>query len=907
MLRKHTVYVHLVYQRQRGVSTRSLARINDVVDDKQTTSEHALTQPSQSPLTKIPSRLVNALDLSPLMNHVASYACTKRGKEAIIDLVYTPSPTEYMFGKGSGRKPTLFSNNQSQKRQKDWYNTDSRQSWKLTNDNTAAHKPPISIARSAEEATLEYNLVNEAMEILQSKTSLPPMFQLYDGVSSSSNNDVDSDDDEWVDVCLEPLPPGVDIYQELDLESILKADQIVKLLIQTYEWSASDAIQWNSPGLADVVKQMQCHANYNDNVEEDGKEDGSTPSSSTTIEGNINALRDLYQTLKGSVEVVRTGPNLSDPYNQFSYQFQLAKGNYPELDNLHTKEEQILKKKGDTSQKLAIIRNEISILEDKITRKLITAMTRGAQDVQRGMNALARLDIIFARASFGCDWNSRIPQIGKEGSLNVENFVHPVLALEAEVGSDKETNTITPIDLVIPGSGGYQALMLSGPNGGGKTLALKSFGLVSIMIKLGLPITTTSTGVDSRMIVDFFEDILVEVGDSQSISKHESTLMARLNALSSLIQAISCSDRDDAKLVLLDELGGGTDPAAGSAIAQAILEKLISTTTSCKIVATTHSPQLKALSIGNDLFETASVLMSNEKTPTFELRYGTTGESYALEAARRAQPQLPEDVLDRAANLMNRGDDNAVDSLKQYLLALEESQQKALETAKKTEQTWKEVCDYKNDMISKIQVSRMQLSRLESRLEIIFDTLKKEETASYELVGDSLEELRLLKRKVQTEEELLTEKGLRRVSQSYSFYDGEAVVIIAEGEWKGYDAVVKIVDKALDDSQSVTVVPVLDMFAMVDDNTEPIVLRRRDIAIFDYPDTFDTGDINIDSYSEKKQSSSNNVLSVLSTLNTGNSKAIASKPREEKVFTSARQRKAAAATTTKKKKKGKKR
>ena len=373
-----------------------------------------------------------------------------------------------------------------------------------------------------------------------------------------------------------------------------------------------------------------------------------------------------------------------------------------------------------------------------------------------------------------------------------------------------------------------------------------------------------------------------------------------------MIIAISCSD--DAKLVLLDELGGGTDPAAGSAIAQAILEKLISTTTSCKIVATTHSPQLKALSIGNDLFETASVLMSNEKTPTFELRYGTTGESYALEAARRAQPQLPEDVLDRAANLMNRGDDNAVDSLKQYLLALEESQQKALETAKKTEQTWKEVCDYKNDMISKIQVSRMQLSRLESRLEIIFDTLKKEETASYELVGDSLEELRLLKRKVQTEEELLSKKGLRRVSESYSFYDGEAVVIIAEGEWKGYDAVVKIVNTALDDSQSVTVVPVLDMFAMVDDNTEPIVLRRRDIAIFDYPDTFDTGDINIDSYSEKKQSSSNNVLSVLSTLNTGNSKAIASKPREEKIFTSARQRKAAAAaTTTKKKKKGKKR
>lgn len=441
----------------------------------------------------------------------------------------------------------------------------------------------------------------------------------------------------------------------------------------------------------------------------------------------------------------------------------------------------------------------------------------------------------------------------------------------------------------------------SGPNGGGKTLALKSFGLVAIMVKLGLPITVSRGFQESSPpVVDFFEDVLVEVGDSQSISKQESTLMARLNALASLIENMSSSNSDDAKLVLLDELGGGTDPVAGSALAQSICEKLISANPACKLVATTHSPQLKALSISDDRFESASVLMSNEKSPIFELSYGTTGESFALEAARRCRPSLPDDVIDRAADLMNGGDDGAADSLRRYLLALEQEQQNAKELAKETKATWKEVSEYKDDMISKIQVSRMQLSRLENRLESIFDTLKKEDTRDlFELVGDSLEELRLLKRKVQTEEELLSEKGLRRVSDSYSFYDGETVVIIAEGEWKGYDAVVKSVDA--DDPLSVTVVPVLDLFAINEDHSqEPLVLRRRDVAVFDYPDWGFTDDtyVGADPSSNRKQSGSN-VLSVLSTLNTSNTNTPNIKTKDENAatFTSARHRKAAAAAT----------
>ena len=356
------------------------------------------------------------------------------------------------------------------------------------------------------------------------------------------------------------------------------------------------------------------------------------------------------------------------------------------------KEEQILKQKGDKSQKLAIIKNEISILEDQITRQLIAATIRGAQEAQRGMTALARLDIIFAKSSFGCEWNGVVPEIDKKGRLNVEQFIHPVLALE---GNER----ITPVDLIMPANDEGRALMISGPNGGGKTLALKSFGLTAMMVKLSLPITISQPSSEDNMnipppIVDYFEDILVEVGDSQSISKHESTLMARLNALSSLIHTLSSSSEGEAQLVLLDELGGGTDPNAGAAIAQSILEVLISNQSSCKIVATTHSPQLKVLSVNDSRFHCASVLMNSDKTnPTFQLSYGTTGESFALEAARRANPSLPDHVLDRAAELMNRGEADAVDSLNHYLSALENEQQAAKQLVQQTKETLKEVSE----------------------------------------------------------------------------------------------------------------------------------------------------------------------------------------------------------------------
>ena len=160
-------------------------------------------------------------------------------------------------------------------------------------------------------------------------------------------------------------------------------------------------------------------------------------------------------------------------------------------------------------------------------------------------------------------------------------FALRVRPVDVGGGGGRGVRAVTPVDLLIPGrwEGGYGARIISGPNGGGKTLALILFRLAAIMAKLGIPIITTETesagGGKRRPIVDYFDEILVEVGDSQSVRRQESMLVARLNSFSALIQRMT-NTTTESRLILLDKLGRGTDPVARSSLALSVLEKLIS-------------------------------------------------------------------------------------------------------------------------------------------------------------------------------------------------------------------------------------------------------------------------------------------------------------------------------------------
>jgi dsDNA-specific endonuclease/ATPase MutS2 len=351
----------------------------------------------------------------------------------------------------------------------------------------------------------------------------------------------------------------------------------------------------------------------------------------------------------------------------------------------------------------------------------------------------------------------------------------------------------------------------------------------------------------------------------------------------------------------LDELGGGTDPVAGAYLAQAILETLLSNP-NFKIVATTHSPELKALSLTDGRFHSACVTLdalsisadtNYSRKPTYQLIYGTTGESYALGAASRCCPRLPIDVIQRAAQLMSKKDDSG-DVLRNHLEALDREVFAANNARQESERIQRELILIKHDTLIKLQSSAMYLSRLESRLEAIFQTLSNDDTKNaYDLVGGSLDELKLVRKKLKTEEEMLAEKGLRRVPENYRFYNGETVVIIAEGAFNGYNGVVKVVEEpeiSLQSQRTVTVVPTLDLFSINEEEEPPLQLKRSDVAIWDYPDTFG---YEYTSKPSKSSSSSAKVMSLLSTLNVDNKTAKSNEnDKSSEAFTSSRQRKA---------------
>lgn len=495
------------------------------------------------------NQLVSKLDLDPLLRHVSTYACTKRGKDAILSLLPLPilSPLDLYLNKKNGR-PSLFGN-KSRQRKGRYLSEGGMVASKRREHNMTA----FPIAQSAIEATQEYNLVHQAMAILRSQHSstdkipLPPMFKLR-GSESATAYTPETDDDEWIDICLNSLPMGSDIMEEIDLFMILQAEEVTKMLLNTYKWAENEQVSNYVGSLSEVITKPMRQVNMNIDHDQVSNEDDSK------TESILTSMSQLYDTLRDSVEIIREGSN--------AYQLRVSSKNhrFRELTDLRQREEDILKRLNKTgtganekarANKLAAIREEITIIESQIQRSLIAAMLRAAPNVDLAFHALARLDVIFAKAAFGLEWNGVVPKVREDGRVNVLKFIHPVLAIEKlfEADNGLEPQKIVPIDLLMPARGSYQALLISGPNSGGKTLALKSFGLAATMVKLALPITLANASDDSPVEVDFFRDIFAEIGDNQSLLSGESTLMARLNSLSALIE--KSSNVSDSKYITL--------------------------------------------------------------------------------------------------------------------------------------------------------------------------------------------------------------------------------------------------------------------------------------------------------------------------------------------------------------------
>jgi DNA mismatch repair protein MutS2 len=300
----------------------------------------------------------------------------------------------------------------------------------------------------------------------------------------------------------------------------------------------------------------------------------------------------------------------------------------------------------EQNNRLAELRMEERDEVERILRKLTGLLSKEAAEIENLIRVLADIDGIYARARFGRDYNGAIPLLSGERSMRLRKALHPLLVWKQKTMGGC---IVEPNDVVLRGS--EQALIISGPNAGGKTVVLKTVGLLSLMAQSGLPITAAE---ESEL--PFFGSMFADIGDEQSIEQDLSTFSSHVSQIAGILQE---AGRDS--LVLLDELGSGTEPGEGAGLGAAVLESLIER--GSVVLVTTHHNALKLF--GSQTSGAVNAAMEYDPQtlkPTYRLIPGRPGRSYGLDMAARLG--VPEEVIKRARARIGENDTRLEDLLK---------------------------------------------------------------------------------------------------------------------------------------------------------------------------------------------------------------------------------------------------
>ena len=278
----------------------------------------------------------------------------------------------------------------------------------------------------------------------------------------------------------------------------------------------------------------------------------------------------------------------------------------------------------------------------RILRWLSAQVGQVGVELLASLEISAELDLIFARGRYSLDFRMTAPDFNLDGKLSLRGARHPLL--EALFRADPppeppaQPRTVTPIDIHLGIQ--FQTLVITGPNTGGKTVALKTVGLLAVMAQSGLHIPAHQ---GSQLPV--FDDILADIGDEQSLEQSLSTFSSHIRRISQIVAKAT-----EHSLVMLDEMGAGTDPAEGAALGRAILDELDSI--GCRAIVTTHIGDLKTYALTNPRAENAAVEFDIETMrPMYRVTIGDIGQSNALQIARRLQ--LPEHIVERGFRYFN--------------------------------------------------------------------------------------------------------------------------------------------------------------------------------------------------------------------------------------------------------------
>ena len=880
---------------------------------------------------RFPDDLVTALDLVPIIDMVASYCGTYRGQQALYKVVGQDDVTKRarthekrgISGPVTSRKRQLYDSviptygvgqSRTENDASTYANEDGRSTTYATEISTR-HTDICSIASSATEVMDLYRFVVEATRYLDGEgtkenRTFPPIYPM-DATNgpfdlATRKNKVNSDDDDF----LQFTSAKDDGWT---LEHVMQADQVIAKLISLFDWSVRSNVDNET---ASVIKSLVT---------------GTTTALRDGID--IDRLTKVWSIIHDTVEIVRVR-TLTDAWGQTTFQFRLRNQKFPILNILRDRcellQDEIALSKGTSSKRRE---QELNDMEQELMRKeleikvgLIQAIHSIRSVIDHGLDILAKVDVIFAKAAFGINMGAEVASMDAaissnsgNGIVRIEQFIHPLLGRRNDAA-------VVPIDLVLGKD--YQALIISGSNGGGKSVSMKSFGVIAVVAKLGIPIVANS--IES---IPYFDEVLVSVGDYQNVERGESTYISQLLRHSTLIDRVANSDKS--YLVLLDELGTGTEEAPGGAIGQAVVEKLMETKT-CRVVATTHSPILKAWSFNDNNVGSAAVMLQStdivnnnqwNRRPSYQLQYGCIGESYALGAASRC---LSEDIVSRAAAILDLNNVNTnagVTTNISYNIAITKSLEKQLDIATEraldAEEKLHETALVQSAMISLANAYDRHLSRLEQRIEMCYQSLQNDEGAEETVVtvhvlGKTLSELRIVRNTVKREQDILRERGLKRLRDDDELSINQSVVVIdSSSPWNGNTGTVATVDKLSDEQQQLlspidvvvvfsdtpwnemqvnTVNAVDDISYMV--RTEPIVFKRYQLAIWDYNNFWDNDKGRVDDKYASIADASRKLRGILTKIQSVSTPPkrkipISSSTTKSSQFTSSRERKSA--------------
>lgn len=410
----------------------------------------------------------------------------------------------------------------------------------------------------------------------------------------------------------------------------------------------------------------------------------------------------------------------------------------------------------EANNQIKLLKNKEEDEIDRILAELSANVGSFANSIKSSYECAVELNLIFAKAQLAYAMRASVPQLNNEGIIELRRARHPLI----------DKNKVVPVDISLGTD--FDTIVITGPNTGGKTVSIKTIGLMSLMAMCGLMLP-----VDDRSRISVFDHVLADIGDEQSIEQSLSTFSSHMTKIVSILE-----EADDRSLVLIDELGAGTDPIEGAALAVSILEQLRNQ--GAKIAATTHYAELKSYALqtpgvinGSCEFDVQSL------KPTYRLLIGIPGRSNAFAISKRLG--ISDEIIEHAQELVSNENvrfEDVVDRLEQSRAKMEKEREEARKIREEADRELEKAQKLKADIET---LRQKELEDAKGQAVRITEQAKRE---AYQLLND----LEMLK-KQQTKEKNAAEMVRRAravIKKDLNAIDSASDPIVALGNDEDY-------------------------------------------------------------------------------------------------------------------------